>query len=125
MSQKEENSINFGERLKQLRMQKGLSQVDLAKLAKVNSNHISRYERGDSKPTAKYLKILAECLGVSTDYLYDGQEEDAAFADFKDRDLLVLFKKVENLSDKDKEMVKTFLEALVTNRSIKQLANAS
>jgi len=119
------DSTGFADRLKQLRIQKGLSQAELGNSIGLHYNHISRYERGESKPTAKSLKALAECLGVSTDYLYDGQEEDAAFADFKDRDLLNLFKKVENLSDKDKEMVKTFLEALVTNRSIKQLANAS
>ena len=119
MALKTKEQAGFGERLKQLRMQKGLSQVDLAKLAGVNSNHISRYERGDSKPTARYLKILADCLGVSTDYLYDGVEEDAAVADFEDREFLEIFKKAEQLSKEDKAIIKRLLNAFLNDTDLK------
>jgi transcriptional regulator with XRE-family HTH domain len=120
MATQDEKSTGFGERLKQLRMQKGLSQVDLAKLANVNSNHISRYERGDSRPTAKYLKILADCLGVSTDYLYDGVAEDAAIADFEDREFLEIFKEAEQLEDEDKVIIKRLLKAFLNDTRLKK-----
>jgi transcriptional regulator with XRE-family HTH domain len=113
----------FPERLRMLRMQKGLSQIDLAKLAKVNSNHISRYERGESKPTAKYLKILAECLEVSTDYLYDGTEKDAAVADFEDREFLKIFKEAESLEEKDKEILKVVIESFLARKKIKDMVS--
>ena len=119
MASKPEKTGSFGERLRQLRMQKGLSQVELANLAGVNSNHLSRYERGDSKPTARYLKILADCLGVSTDYLYDGNEEAAAVADFEDREFLEIFKKAERLNEQDKAIVKRFLNAFLHDIELK------
>ena len=40
----------------------------------------------------------------------------------KDKELLNLFKSVEQLSDEDKNMIKTFLDALVTKRKIQSLA---
>ncbi len=46
---------NFASRLKQLRTQQGLSQTELAKEVGVHYNHIGRYERGQSKPTAETL----------------------------------------------------------------------
>jgi len=122
MIEDEDKITGFGERLRQLRMQRGLSQVDLAKMAGVNSNHISRYERGDSKPTARYLKILADCLEVSTDYLYDGIEEDAAVADLKDRELVEMFKKVDTLSQDEKDLVKKFIDLVLTKHGIQKLA---
>jgi transcriptional regulator with XRE-family HTH domain len=97
-------------------MEKGLSQTDLAEKLGVNPNNIGRYERGESNPNAKFLKALAECLGVSVDYLYDGLEEDAAIANLGDKELLELFAKVEKLSEKDKNLIKEFLGAFVKNR---------
>lgn len=87
----------FAARLRALRMQKGLSQIDLAKLLRVHSNHISRYERGETKPSAGSLKALADGLGVSADYLIDGNEENAAVAKMADRDLLKMFEEVEKI----------------------------
>lgn len=113
------NNTGFPERLKKLRLEKGLSQTDIAKKLDVHPNHIGRYERGESNPNTKFLKALADSLEVSTDYLYDGIEEDAAVADFNDRDLLELFKKIEKFPAKEKEMVKVFLTALSKNLNIK------
>lgn len=100
---------DFSSRLKHLRVQKELSQTDLSKLVGVLYNHINRYERRQSKPTAATLGKLAESLGVSSDFLMEGRTEDAAKATFQDRQLLMQFKEVEKHSDSDKHVVKEFL----------------
>ena len=79
---------DFATRLKQLRTQRGLSQTELAKEVGVHYNHIGRYERGQSKPTAETLTRLAKCLGVSGDFLMEGRADEAAKAAFEDRELL-------------------------------------
>jgi len=112
----------FAQRLRELRKQKNLSQTELAKLAGVHYNHIGRYERGASRPTADTLRRLADALGVSGDYLMDGSVEDAARARFEDRDLLRQFQEVEQLAEEDKAVVKKLLDAFLTKKQIQALA---
>lgn len=108
---------DFASRLKQLRTQRNLSQTELAKQVGVHYNHIGRYERGQSKPTAQTLTKLAEALGVSTDFLMEGNTNEAAKATFQDRELLMQFKQVEQLNEQDKHLVKEFLNAFLTKKT--------
>lgn len=112
---------NFASRLKQLRAQRGLSQTELAKQVGVHYNHIGRYERGQSKPTAETLTRLAEALAVSTDYLMEGHTTEAAKTTFQDRELLMQFKEVEQLSEQDKHLVKEFINAFLTKKRLESM----
>lgn len=112
---------NFPNRLKQLRKQHNLSQSQLAERVNLHYNHIGRYERGQSRPTSDALSRLAEALDVSTDYLLDGEEEEAAKASFSDRELLQQFQDIEQLPEKDKHLVKEFLDAFLTKKKIQSL----
>jgi transcriptional regulator with XRE-family HTH domain len=123
MAENNQENTGFAERLKKLRTEKNLSQGDLAKLIDVHYNNISRYERGESKPTAKALKALANALGVSTDYLYDGIAEDAAIADLKDKELLAMFAEIEKFNEEDKEALKNVIDAFIKRRQLKQIAS--
>ena len=123
MDEKDLDNTGFAARLRKLRTGKSLSQGDLAKLVDVHYNNISRYERGESRPTAKALKALANALDVSTDYLYDGVEEDAAVADLKDKELLTMFAEIENFPDADKEAIKNVIDAFIKRRKHQQLAS--
>jgi len=113
---------DFAHRLRELRRQKDLSQTVLAERVQVHSTHISRYERGLSRPSADTLKRLADVLGVSGDYLLEGATDEAAKARFEDRELLRRFQEVQELPDRDKEIVKELLDAFLTKRQVQQLA---
>jgi transcriptional regulator with XRE-family HTH domain len=116
---------NFASRLKQLRAQRNISQTDLAGMVGVHYNHIGRYERGQSKPTAKTLTRLAEVLGVSTDFLMKDNSSEAAKATFQDRELLMQFKEVEKLGEIDKHLVKEFLNAFLTKKRLETMLGHS
>ena len=62
----------FGEKLRTARMQKGLTQDDLAKLTGVSITTIGNYERGKGYPKQRevYTK-LAEALDISVSALYN------------------------------------------------------
>lgn len=60
---------NFGEKLKALRIEKGLGQVQLAKELKVSKSVISLWETGGSEPTLSNLAKIANYFNVSIDYL--------------------------------------------------------
>ncbi len=56
-------------RLVELRKEKGLSQVGLAKELGVDCSTIAKYETGDRLPDLVMLCKLADFFGSSTDYL--------------------------------------------------------
>ena len=60
---------SFGEKLKALRTEKGLGQVQLAKELQVSKSIISLWETGGSEPTLSNLAKIAAYFNVSIDYL--------------------------------------------------------
>lgn len=59
----------LNERLKQLRIEKGLSQKELAQKIVISDRNYQRYEYGEREPIASILIKLADIYNVSLDYL--------------------------------------------------------
>ena len=59
----------FGDRLKELRTERGIGQVELAARIGVSKGIISLWENGLREPTMSNLIALAQYFGVSADYL--------------------------------------------------------
>jgi len=60
----------FGKRLKELRLEKGLTQEELSKLSGVSFPTISRYENGKrTEPKRSILQTFANFFDVTMDYL--------------------------------------------------------
>lgn len=112
--------MEFKDRLKAARTDKGISQSKLATLVGVHVTNISRYERGENKPTASVLSKLADALGVSADFLMAGSTQDVANNSISDRELLEQFKKVEQLPEQKKMLVKEFLDAFLIKSELQQ-----
>jgi len=55
--------------IKKRRVEKGLTQVDLALLVEVSQMHISHFETGGVTPSEKHTKKIAEILGISPEDL--------------------------------------------------------
>ena len=114
----------FGERLKEFRSERKMSQTELADLVGLRYSHISRYENGGSKPSAEMLMKLSKALNTSIDFLLFGKEENVATADFEDKELLVMFKKSEKLPEDEKAILKKFIGLFFKEKQFKQLANS-
>ena len=63
--------MKLGEKIKQLRKSKGISQEELASTLKINRNFLSRIETGKSEPTASMLKNIAKIFNVDLNSLLD------------------------------------------------------
>lgn len=66
--------LKFAERLKELRIEKNLSQRDLAKATGISQNAIAFWENEKRIPNANAVVILSRYFSVSTDYLL-GEED--------------------------------------------------
>lgn len=56
----------FGNYLKKIRTEKGLTQLDLASMMNVNPQNISAIERGEVSPTLYWIHKLASALKLNT-----------------------------------------------------------
>ena len=56
-------------RIKELREEKNISQLELAKKLNLTQQSISLYEKGDREPSIDVLKSIANFFNVSLDYL--------------------------------------------------------
>lgn len=61
--------MNYGERLKGLRLSRNLLQSDLAEILGVSPSAIGSYERCERQPTYELLHQYAEMFNVSIDYI--------------------------------------------------------
>jgi transcriptional regulator with XRE-family HTH domain len=115
--------MGFAQRLKIARRDKGLSQTELGNLVGIHYTQIGRYENKGTQPSADILAKLANALGVSSDFLTNGSTDELAENTLNDKELLNQFKAVEKMSDNDKNIVKTLIDAFITKRKIQQLAS--
>lgn len=64
--------MSLGERLKELRKQRGLTQQELAQQIGCSHQTISKYEKDENMEKIKVISSLSDFLGVSTDQLIKG-----------------------------------------------------
>ncbi len=61
--------VNFGEKLKMIRIKSGLTQQALAERLNLTKSVVSYYERQERTPSPEIIVKIAEIFHVSTDYL--------------------------------------------------------
>lgn len=70
---------------------------------------------------ADILSKLANSLGVSSDFLTNGTSDDLSESLLTDKELMNQFKAIEKMLERDKDVVKTLIEAFITKGKLKQL----
>lgn len=61
--------MKFQERLKELRIENNLSQMQLAQKTGLSQSAIAKWELGKTEPTASALITLAKFFNETTDYI--------------------------------------------------------
>ena len=73
--------MEIGERLRELRIQRGLTQEELADRCELSKGFISQVERELASPSIATLKDMLECLGVTLQSFFsDDSAEKVVFA---------------------------------------------
>ena len=67
--------MNIGDRIRNLRKEKNLSQEEVAEELQISRQSVSKWESGQSVPEISKVIQLSDLLGVSTDDLLRGTEE--------------------------------------------------
>lgn len=106
----------FGERLKELRKSKNLTQEKLAEQLSVNRDALAKWETDRAFPDVNIIKELADLFEVTTDYLL-GRKEDSLAARVG-----ALLKENKGLLTKEEEefllkMIQSYLETVKSRRN--------
>lgn len=100
----------IGERIKELRKSKKMSQSELGKFIGVSQTTVTAWENGRAEPSSSYVTKLATFFNVSTDYLLgrDPKEDDLKTADLADDDTIFTFEG-KPIPEQDLEYMKRLL----------------
>jgi transcriptional regulator with XRE-family HTH domain len=111
----------LGEKIATLRKQKGWTQDQFAEKVGVHGRHVSRWETDKMKPSVKVLKKIAEVFEISVEELI---KENGVRHVIQDMELTKQLKRVEDLSEDDKEIVVKLIRALSTKRRLEKVLQA-
>ena len=107
--------MEFSERLKNLRKQAHLTQVDVAEKLGISQPAYASWERGIKKPTQENLVKIAKILNISIDYLV-GNSDESLKKDELDNVELIFRMKSKGLTDEEKEIFKKELIEFMEER---------
>ena len=68
--------MEFSERLKELRSEKGISQAKLAADIHISRSAVAKWENGLGLPSDESLKLLAEYFGITIDELIPNKSNE-------------------------------------------------
>ncbi len=110
--------MTLGEKIKQLRKEKGFSQSVLEKRSGVNAKLLSKYENGRIIPTADTLRKIAEGLEISADYLLFNNVPKNGLSPLKDLELFEKFKEVELMDPENRTTIKSLIDAVLIKTKV-------
>ena len=61
--------MKFKDRLKELRIDRGLSQMQLAKELNLSQSAVAKWELGKTEPTASAIIVIAKYFNETTDFI--------------------------------------------------------
>ncbi len=106
--------MDFKNRIKQLRNEKRITQVNLAMELNLSQNAISKYEAGKTEPDIQNIKLLSGFFNVSSDYLLGLSDEKfclpANNLSSDEKQLLFSYKRLDKTQ---KEIVQSYIKGLL------------
>lgn len=108
---KERTVRGFGKRLRTIREQRGLTQIELGEAVGVSNRVIAYYEQDEAQPPGAMLVDLADALKVSTDELL-GVKPLKEKASPKTARLRKRLQKIEQLPPADQRAILKMVDAL-------------
>jgi transcriptional regulator with XRE-family HTH domain len=70
MSTADSTTRKVAKALRSIRLDKGLTQAQVAEKAKINSNYYAKVERGEMKPSVEVYKRIARALKVTSSEIF-------------------------------------------------------
>ena len=67
-------TASIGEKIKEIRLENGLSQAKFGEILHVSQDTISLWEKGKALPNTEYVILICKTFDISANYLLDIKE---------------------------------------------------
>lgn len=111
--------MSLSRKLKQLRKEHKITQVDLAKVIGVERSSVGKYETG-TMPSAEVLTSIAEYFGVTTDYLLGVSESQRPPKNNAEVQKIISALPLDLLDDEELQKLVEYAEFLVLQKKKKE-----
>ena len=115
----------IGERIRALRIRRGLTQIELARLLGANQANLSKIETGERGVALRQVLKLATALQVSTDEILNDAKAPKAPGSLRSGRLLRCLQQIEELPATDQRAVLRLLEGVLARHQLQQQAQAT
>ncbi|MEY8521854.1 XRE family transcriptional regulator [bacterium 1XD8-76] len=102
------NRFSLGKRLREERIQCGMTQEQVAESINVSTTYIGLIERGERSVTLEKLVLLAQCFHVTIDFLL--QDSVAPTETIQDRQLLALWNAA---TEQQRDMILSIIQSVI------------
>ncbi len=113
--------MTIGQKIHKLRKEKKLTQEKLGKMIGGDGRQISLYESGKTVPSTEALINLSEVFAVTVDYLVKDDVKNIATKRIHNLSLLKQFEQIEQMDKKDREIIKTLIDAFLAKQQIQKI----
>jgi len=116
---KSTNSDSFGQRLRQARRDKGITQAQLSELTGISRRAIVHYENYGKRPPVDKLKKLTDAMGISADLLIGASESVKNQGGDVPYNLMKRLRIIEKLPTRDQKAIFRLINSLAEKNKIK------
>jgi len=114
--------MSLGEKLKDLRKEKGWSQDELAYNAQIDGRQVSRYENDRVMPSIEVIIKIAKAYNVSIDFLLIDEAPRRALTQPHLSKLAQRVMTLEDLSEDDEKSLLHLIDAIAAKNKLKAIA---
>lgn len=109
--------MTVGEKIKQLRKDKGLQQKTVATDVGLDQSNYNKVENGKREPSVEVLQKLSVILGVTVDELLNAEDKKRPTpVTVEDKTVSEKIRLVEQLEDEDKNVIYKMLDTMLTKK---------
>lgn len=101
----------IGDRIRELRSARRMSQTELAKAIHVSQQAITKWENGKSEPSSSAIDDIANYFNVSSDYLLGRTSEKTPDKDLSKNQKLVAYSIDPDISDEERDAIIEMVKA--------------
>lgn len=118
--------IHVGQRLKQLRILRGMTQTDVADGLSISFQQVQKYELGRNRISASKLFELAHILKVAPSYFFDGLEAGHAAPQVLDEEATKIASMLTRIKDdRLRGQIRTFITEIANSQPSEARGNAA
>lgn len=114
--------MSIGNVIAELRLERDLTQKELAAKVGVSQSYLARWESGKVMPRPRALRKVARALDIEPEELIEGERvELERTLGIQDSELLELFQEVQHLNNQELEALKTLLRGLLSRSRMERM----